>query len=166
MKKTTLLLLTSLTTSLFAESFTTSESIKVNRSEPVFKTVTTQKPLRDCWQESEQVVSQGGGGNDVIGSLVGGALGGVLGNQVGQGSGKTAATIGGAIVGSMLGQGANRGNEVSQPRTVEKCTTRYETSTQQVLSGYNNYGKYQGREIVKFNETPLDHIIVYTNVSY
>ncbi len=165
MKKITLfsLLLSSI---IFAEGFSTSESVKVTRSEPIYKTITTQKPIRECWEESEQVTSQGGSGNDVIGGIVGGAIGGALGNQVGKGSGKTAATIGGAIVGAMVGQSANRGETQNAPRTIEKCKTRYESSSEQVLSGYNNYGLYQGKQIVKFSNDPLTNITVYSNISY
>lgn len=150
----------------FAEGYTTTESVKVTRSEPVYKTVTSQKPIRDCWIESEQAINQGSGSNDVIGGIVGGAIGGALGNQVGKGTGKTAATIGGAIAGAMIGQGASRGSETSTPRSVEKCKTRYESESQQVLSGYNNYGTYQGRQIIKFSDSPLQNITIHTNISY
>lgn len=159
-----LLISLAVSSALLAESFTSMESVKVTRSEPVYKTITTQKPIRECWEESEQSVSQGG--NDVIGGLVGGAIGGALGSQMGKGTGKTAATIGGAIAGAMIGQGANRGGTDGSVRTVEKCKTRYESSTTQVLTGYNNFSVYQGKQIVKFSEHPQEHITIYTNVSY
>jgi len=163
MKKSVLFLTVLLSSALFAESLaTTSENVRVTRSEPIYKTVTNQKPIKECWDETTQGTQQGG--NDVIGGLVGGAIGGALGSQVGKGSGKTAATIGGALVGGMLGQSASRGE--STPQTVQKCKTRYETTTEQVVSGYNNYATYQGRQITKFSDMPLQHITVYTNISY
>jgi uncharacterized protein YcfJ len=164
MKKTLFFLSVIASASLFADGFTATENVKVTRSEPVYKNITTQKPIRECWDETQQVTQ--GGGNDIIGGLVGGAIGGALGSQVGKGSGKTAATIGGAIVGAMVGEGANRGSETSVPQTVQKCKTTYQSSTEQVLSGYNNYAIYQGKQIVKFSNTPLTSITVYTNISY
>lgn len=148
----------------FAESFTTTESVKVSRSEPVYKSVTTEKPVKECWEESAEVRDSGSG--DIVGGIVGGAIGGALGSQVGKGSGKTAATIGGAIIGSMAGQKLSRGNSAPSHETVQKCKTRYESETKQVLSGYNNYATYKGKEIVKFSETPLTTITVYISVSY
>ena len=152
----------------FADEFSTSESVKVNRSEPVYKNVVTERPIKECWDESvERRGHSERGGNDVVGGIVGGAIGGALGNQVGQGSGKTAATIGGAILGSMVGQGLPRGeSRVRDTEIVQRCKTRYESENKRVLAGYNNYGVYKGREIVKFSDSPLQYITVYTNVSY
>jgi uncharacterized protein YcfJ len=165
MKKSAIILAALLSSTLFAENLgTTSQNIQVTRSEPVYKTISSQRPIKECWEESSESTGQSGG-NDIIGGLVGGAIGGALGNQVGQGSGKTAATIGGAIIGSMMGQGASRGGSGS-PQAVQKCKTRYETTSEQVLSGYNNYATFQGRQIMKFSDSPLQHITVYTSVSY
>jgi uncharacterized protein YcfJ len=165
MKKTAIILAALLSSALFAENLgTTSQSVQVTRSEPVYKTISNQRPVKECWEESSESTGQSGG-NDIIGGIVGGAIGGALGNQVGQGSGKTAATIGGAIVGSMIGQGASRGGS-NAPQTVQKCKTRYETTNEQVLSGYNNYATFQGRQIMKYSDSPLQYITVYTSVSY
>ncbi len=152
-------------TAVFAENFTITENVKVTRSEPVYKTVTSERPIKECWDESVERRGSSGG-NDVVGGIVGGAIGGALGNQVGKGSGKTAATIGGAIVGTMVGQGLSRGDSAPQNEVVQKCKTRYESESRQVLSGYNNYATYKGREIVKFSETPLTSITVYSHISY
>jgi len=165
MKTFTLCVIALATTAVFAENFTTTESVKVSRSEPIYSTVTSERPIKECWDES--VERRGGsGGNDVVGGIVGGAIGGALGNQVGKGTGKTAATIGGAVIGAMAGQGLSRGDSGSQREVVQKCKTRYESESRRVLSGYNNYGTYKGREIVKFSETPLTSITVYSNISY
>lgn len=165
MKTFTLCALALAATTVFAESFATTESVKVSRSEPIYKTVTSERPVKECWDES--VERRGGSsGNDVVGGIVGGAIGGALGNQVGKGTGKTAATIGGAVLGAMAGQGLSRGDSGTQHEVVQKCKTRYESESRQVLSGYNNYGSYKGREIVKFSEMPLSHITIYTNISY
>jgi uncharacterized protein YcfJ len=152
----------------FADEFSTSESVKVSRSEPVYKNVVYDRPIKECWDESVERRGNGDrGGNDVVGGIVGGAIGGALGNQVGQGSGKTAATIGGAILGSMVGQGLPRGDRGGrETEIVQRCKTRYESENKRVLAGYNNYGIYKGREIVKFSDSPLQYITVYTNVSY
>jgi uncharacterized protein YcfJ len=149
---------------LFAEGYGSAERVRVTHYEPVYKTVTTDRPIKECWDETVERRGRSGG-NDVVGGIVGGAIGGVLGNQVGQGSGKTAATIGGAIVGSMAGQNLSRGEE-SRQEVVQKCKTRHETESRQVVSGYNNYGTYKGKQIVKFSETPLDEIVVHTEISY
>lgn len=165
MKTFTLCTLALVATTVFADGFTTTESVKVTRSEPVYKTVTSERPIKECWDES---VERGGnsGGNDIVGGIVGGAIGGALGNQVGQGVGKTAATIGGAVIGAMAGQRLSREESTPQREVVQKCKTRYESESRQVLSGYNNYGTYKGKEIVKFSDTPLSYITVYTNISY
>ncbi|MDP1783894.1 MAG: glycine zipper 2TM domain-containing protein, partial [Sulfuricurvum sp.] len=88
---------------LSAESFSTTEYIKINRSIPVYDTVTEDVPSEQCYDVKEQAQS-GTQNADVVGAVAGGALGGVLGHNVGGGRGKTAATVGGAILGVLAGQ--------------------------------------------------------------
>ena len=166
MKRVVITALMFTATAVFSESFTMSESVKTSRSEPIYKNVVTERPIKECWDESVERRSSYSGSNDVVGGIVGGAIGGVLGNQVGRGSGKTAATIGGAILGSMAGQSASSSESRPERETIRKCKTRYESESRQVLTGYNNYGVYRGKEIVKFSETPMSYINVYISVSY
>lgn len=155
-----------------AESIQFNDSVRVIKSEPVHRTVTTRTPYQECWDEQVQVHQGGSGGiaNDgTIGGVLGGVAGGILGNQVGGGSGKTAATVGGAIIGTLVGKNLGEG-ERRPPQDVyetqRKCVTRYKEEASEKLVGYKNIANYKGYTITKFSDQPLETIHLSVNAVY
>lgn len=153
---------------LSAESFSTTEYIKVSNSIPSYTTVNEDVPSEQC-QDVREEVQSGTQNADVVGAVAGGALGGVLGHNVGGGRGKTAATVGGAILGVLAGQ--NIGSKYNTPkgdsyRVVRKCQTVYTTKSRKVLGGYTNVAKLKGQEIRIESDRPLDQIPVTVTYSY
>ncbi|BDY12596.1 glycine zipper 2TM domain-containing protein [Hydrogenimonas cancrithermarum] len=149
---------------LFAESFSWHDSVRVIRSEPIYRTVTVRTPIEECWDE-EVPVSRNDDGT--LGAIIGGAAGGILGHQVGGGSGKTAATVGGAIIGTLVGKNlSEQGSSSPSYRIERRCKTRYKERTENRFVGYKNYARYKGREIVKFSDEPLKRIDVTVTVTY
>ncbi len=148
---------------LSAESFSWHESVKVIRSEPIYRTVTIRTPVEECWNEEVPVT----GSDGTLGAIIGGAAGGILGHQVGSGSGKTAATVGGAIIGTLVGKNLSEQGEARPGYRIERrCKTRYKERTENRFVGYKNYARYKGQQIVKFSDEPLKRIDVTITVSY
>lgn len=155
-------------TTLSAESFSTTEYVKVSSSIPAYSTINEDVPSERCEDVKEQI-SNGTQHADVVGALAGGALGGVLGSNVGGGKGKTAATVGGAVLGVLAGQ--NIGSKYNTPqgdsyRIVRKCQTVYTTRSRKVVSGYTNIAKLKGQEIRIESDQPLKQIPVTVTYSY
>ncbi len=156
-----------------AETFSTTDYIKVERSKPYYKTVIKREPYQECWDERVPVRQRGGGSNRYnnppIGALIGGIAGGILGHQIGGGSGKTAATVGGAIIGTMVGNNLSNDDDYYEYTTYEtkrRCTTHYNESRERKLVGYKNIGYYKGRKIVKISKRRLDYIPITVKIIY
>jgi len=168
-KNGVMLAMTLLASTLAAESFTTTEYIKVKSSTPVYSTISEDVPTEQC-RDVKEAISTGGTKNaDVVGAVAGGALGGVLGHQIGGGTGKTAATIGGAVLGALAGQ--NVGSKYNTPQstsyqTVRRCETVYTTKSHQVIDGYLNIAKFKGKEIRIQSDEPIKQIPVTVTYSY
>ena len=152
---------------VFAESFSTTEYVTVTKSVPNYSTIQEAVPSERCYDVKEQV-SGGSGSNDIIGAVAGGALGGVLGHQIGGGSGKTVATVGGAVLGTLAGQrvGSTYGNSAPTYQMVRKCETVNSYKTRQVMDGYTNFAKYKGREISVESNNALKQIPITITYSY
>ncbi len=162
--KRLLLLIFAAASLVMAESFSWTETVKVTRSEPIYRTVTIRTPIEECWDE-EVPVSRNSDGT--LGAIIGGAAGGILGHQVGAGSGKTAATVGGAIIGTLVGKNlSEEGGTGPAYRVERRCKTRYKERTENRFVGYKNYARYKGHEIVKFSDEPLKRFDVTVTVSY
>ncbi len=168
MKKTSIFILVLLfSTSLFAESIIFNDSVRVIKSSPEYRTVTTRTPYQECWDE-QVPVSSNSGVNDNIGALIGGVAGGILGHQVGGGSGKTAATVGGAIIGTLVGKNLSQGQNsgTTSYRTQKKCVTKYDERSSEKFVGYKNIANYRGKTIVKYSDRPLNRIRLRISVDY
>ncbi|NOX15706.1 MAG: glycine zipper 2TM domain-containing protein [Epsilonproteobacteria bacterium] len=166
MKKTIILISTALLSiSLFGENMSFSDSVRVIKSSPQYRTVTTRTPYQECW--NEQVPVNSNNENGTIGALIGGVAGGILGHQVGGGSGKTAATVGGAIIGTLVGKNLSENqNSVTTYKNQRKCVTKYDERSSEKFIGYRNIANYKGRTIVKFSDRPLRRIRLNITVSY
>ncbi|WP_456322647.1 glycine zipper 2TM domain-containing protein [Hydrogenimonas sp.] len=150
---------------LFAESFSWHETVRVIKSEPVYKTVTIRTPSEECWDEEVPVYDNGGDGT--VGAVIGGAAGGILGHQVGRGGGKTAATVGGAIIGTLVGKNlSERNRQRPRYRMQRRCKTRYIEREENRFVGYKNIAHYKGHRIVKYSDEPLKYIDMTITVSY
>ncbi len=153
-------------TALFADTLSFNESIRVIKSTPEYRTVTTRTPYQECWDE-QVPVSSSNGANDNIGALIGGVAGGILGHQVGGGSGKTAATVGGAIIGTLVGKNLSQNqNSGIAYQNQRKCVTKYDEKTSERFVGYKNIARYKGKTIIKYSDRPLHRIRLHINVSY
>jgi len=156
-------------TSLFAETISYGDSVRVIKSSPEYRTVTTRTPYQECWDEQVPVSSNNNVGNDNVGALIGGVAGGILGHQVGGGSGKTAATVGGAIIGTLVGKNLSSNNQNYNEPTYQKqrrCVTKYEERASEKFIGYKNIANYKGKRIVKYSDRPLHRIRLHISVSY
>jgi uncharacterized protein YcfJ len=155
-------------TSLFAESFSYEQNVRVIKSTPEYRTVTVRTPYQECWDEQVPVTTSSGGGNDNVGALIGGVAGGILGHQVGGGSGKTAATVGGAIIGTLVGKNLsdNQNVQTTSYQNQRRCVTRYKEGTSNKFIGYKNIANYKNQTIVKYSDAPIKYIRLVINVSY
>lgn len=165
--KRSLFLMTSLfsSTLLLAENIVSDVSyVPVTRAEPIYANVSRTIPREVC--NDQQVAIQQPSDNGIAGGILGAVVGGVLGHQVGGGKGKVAATIGGAALGTMMGQNATRTNGQMDYQTVRQCTTQYDTQNERVITGYMNYAKFQGRDIAKASDRPLQTIEVTSSFSF
>ncbi len=154
-----------LSASLFGETISFSDSVRVIKSSPEYRTVTTRTPYQECWDE--QVPVSSGGGSDNIGALIGGVAGGILGHQVGGGSGKTAATVGGAIIGTLVGKNLSQNqNSGTTYKSQRKCVTKYDERASEKFVGYKNIANYKGRTIIKYSNRPLREIRLSITATY
>ncbi len=152
--------------SLFGETISFSDSVRVIKSSPEYRTVTTRTPYQECWDEQVPVNSNNAVSNN-FGALLGGVAGGILGHQVGGGSGKTAATVGGAIIGTLVGKNlSGNQNSATTYQKQRKCVTKYDERSSEKFIGYKNIANYKGRTIVKFSDRPLRKIILNIIATY
>ena len=167
MKKTLIFIcIVTLGTSLSADTISYNDTIRVIKSSPEYRTVTTRTPYQECWDEQVPVNSSNGVSNN-IGALIGGVAGGILGHQVGGGSGKTAATVGGAIIGTLVGKNlSGNQNQGTTYQTQRKCVTKYDERSSEKFVGYKNIANYRGKIIVKYSDRPLHRIRLHISVSY
>ena len=159
---------------LYADSFVTNDRAEVVRSQPIYRDVIKRTPYQECWDEQVPVTSYydtPSRNNSPLGALIGGVAGGIIGHQVGGGHGRDVATIGGAIIGSIVGnnlshQQRNTGSYVSGYKTVRKCVTKYDESSDRVITRYKNIAYYHGKKIVKFSDRPLKYIHITKIIEY
>ena len=113
-----------------AETFTVTGTI--TDSQPIYKTRTTSNPTQKCWNEDVPIYGQSQ--NDGF-SVPGAIIGGIIGNNVTKDlpDGGTAGAIIGGLFGNKLG---NNNQQITGYRTVKKCSTSYDTSSEQYLAGY------------------------------
>ncbi len=178
MKKVTLSIISLIiaTLALQANSFDTTEYVKVTKSKAKYENVIRREPYQECWDERVPVRRnhhRRHSNTDGFGTLIGGVAGGILGNQIGKGRGKTVATIGGALIGSIVGNNLSQRDsydgdsyEYTTYETRRRCTTHYDEKSEKKFVGYKNIGFYKGRKIVKYSQRKLDYIPVTITVSY
>jgi uncharacterized protein YcfJ len=175
-----ILSLTLLATSLFAESYSWTEYVRVTSSKPQYERISQRVPYQECYDKRVEVnraYDRRGAVRDhdrVVGSILGGAIGGAIGHQIGKGKGNDIATVGGAILGTIVGGEAFDGENdrvygAYEPRyeTKRECVTRYRDSgVRNRLIGYKNIAYYKGKRIEKFSDRKLSTIPITVTISY
>jgi len=169
-----------------ANSFDTTEYVKVVKSKAKYENIIKRTPYEECWDERVPVrrdhhrrqYYRSNNNYDGFGALIGGVAGGILGNQVGRGRGKTVATIGGALIGSLVGNNLSKrdryqrysddGDSYSYTtyETKRRCTTHYSEKRERKFVGYKNIGFYKGKKIIKYSQERLRYIPITITVSY
>jgi len=149
---------------LFAGSLSWDESVRVERSKPVFRNVTIRTPYQACWDQRVPVYRNE---MDVpAAALIGGVAGGVLGHQIGRGKGREAATMGGAVVGALMGADIAQRHRRINYRKRRLCETRYDEHRERRLVHYKNIAWYKGHRIVKLSRHPLRRIHLHITMEY
>lgn len=168
MKKSILIgLCITLTSTLIADSFSKTISIRTLNSEPIYETVSEYIPVESC-QDVREDIKQNDSGSGIVGGLLGAVAGGVIGNQFGGGSGKKLATVGGALIGGITGNNlaSNKGTSDSSYQVVRKCSVQQIKKDKQIISGYLNKGLFEGKEISTYSRSPLSEIPIAVTYSY
>lgn len=117
---------------------------KVISSRPVIRYVTVQKPVRECWQDTEYYTRYEARNGTPGRTIAGAVIGGVIGHQFGSGRGKDAATVAGSMIGAAIGHGPVRRVEYSRP--VERCETHFQSFQEQRIDGYDVVYRYRGQK--------------------
>lgn len=166
---------------LFADTRVYQEKVAVTRSEPMYKTITKTVPYEECYDEEYEqkipIYSQDNQNNNSIGldTLIGVTSGVVIGNQIGRGNGKVAAKIIGGLFGGAIANNMRNSNKTLsngrdeyyyETKTIRKCETKQDISTQEVQIGYKNYFVYNGKEIYKITKHPRKVIHIQKTLSF
>lgn len=133
------------------------EYARVVGVQPQHRRVRVSEPVRDCWDEVEQVSDGPFSSRHIGGTLIGGLIGGVLGNQVGDGRGRQVARAAGAIIGGAVGHNVSRDRQHTRyedERVYQRCETRYRDSWVERVDGYRVTYEYAGRQYV--TQLPYD----------
>ena len=155
------------------------DTARVTDVEPIYRTVSTSRPVRECTEEEiyEPVRHDDGWdrdhGDSALGMIVGGVLGGALGHNIGRHHGSNA-TIAGAVIGSAIGHDVAKRNSVRRagayrdyrPRYEQRCYTVNEHSSEQRLDGYRVTYRYHGQSFTThMDHDPGSHIQVRVRVT-
>ncbi len=138
------------------------DTARVTNVEPVYRTVTTSRPVRECSEEEVyrpvEYDEGDGGDNTALGMIVGGVLGGALGHNIDHrgDSGKIVGAVLGSAIGHEVAQ-RNRGRhgryQDYRPHWEERCRTVSERYTEEKLDGYRVTYRYHGQSFT----TRMDH---------
>ena len=138
MKKSSLLLLSSLLGLGISGSAMAVDIARVISATPVFQQVAV--PHQVCTDQQVAVQQPKSGAGAVVGAIVGGALGNAAG---GHGAGRAAATVLGAVGGSVVGDRIE-GSSEPELRTVRQCSTQ--TSYENRAVAYNVVYEFGGSQ--------------------
>jgi uncharacterized protein YcfJ len=145
--------------------------VRVIESSPVYKTISEQTPYQECGEHDVRVRVDCGYGHRShyrdqrigVDTLIGATIGVIAGNQIGGGNGRDAAKILGGIGGAIIANKMRHGHgdrSCYENRSEQRCETRYRTSTQERVVGYNNCGFINGQKICKRSQRELRHFKV------
>ena len=155
------------------------DSARVTHVEPIYRTVTTNRPVRECSQhEVYRPVNDyddhyNDNHNSAIGMIVGGVLGGALGHNISRNHRDTAKVVG-AVVGSAIGHEVAGRNQYkhntrhydSEPRREETCHTVNQQVSEERHDGYRVTYRYQGQTFTtRMNRDPGRELKVRVKVT-
>ena len=129
----------------FAETYNVQGT--VTDVETVYATKTVTDPVQKCWTEEVPVYGQGKNndsqvfGLDLEGAIIGGAI--ANNTMKGDNTGAMGAIIGGLIGSDMK---AKKNKEITGYRQVQKCTTEYNSRTEEYVAGYKVWYSVFGLE--------------------
>lgn len=136
MKKSVFLMITALTTTAIADTYT--DTATITNVDKIYTKQKVSEPYEECFYETVPSRSSSGTTDQLLGGLIGGAIG----NQFGGGDGKKALTV----IGALLGASA-AGENTYQDRYQSKrkvCETRYRSSYSNIFSHYEVSYRYSG----------------------
>ncbi len=107
-------------------------------------------------------------------TIIGLASGIAIGNQIGKGKGRVAAKVIGGLLGANIANSMRNYKHVDsyddgyyETKRKRICNNRSNrVYTQRVLSGYDNYFTYKGKEYVKFTKRERNRIKIRTTISF
>ncbi len=139
---------------------------KVLKVNPIYETVSVNKPETRCWNERVRHYKNSRS-DSYTPVIAGGILGGAIGNQFGSGRGKDAMTIAGMLLGGSMGNDYRykHGGQRSYVTTEKRCETvdNYHETTE--LVGYNVKYKYRGENYwTRMSHDPGEYIKVNVTV--
>jgi len=125
---------------------------KVISARPIIRYVTVNRPVRECWQDTEYYTSYHRPHGVAGSTLAGAIIGGVVGHQFGSGRGNDAATVAGSLIGAAIGNSAAHRRAgvsygpVRHARPIERCQTHYRGRQERRIDGYNVVYRYKGQK--------------------
>jgi len=132
------------------------DTAKVTRVVPIYRTVRVAEPREQCHEERVQY-NYPAGYQSATPMIAGGVLGAIVGNQFGNGNGKTFMTVAGTVLGGSIGRDIgmrNKPNNYYAPHTETRCEIVNDYYEEEQLDGYRVSYRYRGE---KFTTTlPYD----------
>jgi uncharacterized protein YcfJ len=134
-----------------ASATTTYEEARVLSSTPIYHTVETRTPQRQCWEEEVERPVRRQHDDSATPEILGAVVGGAIGNAVGH---STTNSKVGTVVGAVLGGSIAHDIEQSKRdesadvviQKVERCKTVSSTRQEEKLVGYDVRYSYNGSE--------------------
>lgn len=115
---------------------------------PVYETIRTYAPHRECWRSSTTTTRHGPG--SATGTILGGVIGGVVGHDLARGHHEDLAILAGTLLGATVGHDLTHSTHSAVPVTQTHCEYRddgYDEVSRVV--GYDVTYRYYDRTYVK-----------------
>lgn len=119
---------------------------KVVKVTPIFKYVTINTPVQNCYKERVTHTSYNDG-NRGGRMLLGGLIGGAIGNNIGHGKSRKVRAAVGALIGSHIGSSIADQHAYSTQHTgyERRCETQHVSETKKQIEGYNVSYRFRGQ---------------------
>jgi len=176
-----------LSLSLFGQSDSFTERVKVDYSKAIYETVEEFIPHRhdeSCFEEYQirrphhNSYSYKDENSIGVDTLIGAAGGVIIGNQIGKGNGKVAAKVIGGLIGAGIANSMRNNRDINnneyhsdnyyyetKKRNICKQNNR-KVVRKNILKGYENYFSYNGKTYSKFTENKVHHIQITTRINF
>lgn len=173
--KKSILILSILTSFVFAKEYSSVTYAKVTHSEPIYEYETTYKPQKRYEYRNHRRDDSYRTSNNEIGldTVIGATLGVAIGNQIGKGNGRTAAKIAGALIGASIANNSRYERENSYNSRYSNYEVDYESEYAQndvyeerVLVGYKNYFHYDNERHFKISNRPLHRVKITKTIDF